>query len=70
MEISQHARYTCTFCGKVSIQLFVSTEELTFLVTVGLGEEDGCWNLALQCLQKDYRWGSVDCFNDGGCHRP
>lgn len=36
---------------------------------IGLGEEDGCRYLALQGLQEDYCWRSMDCDNDCCCHR-
>ena len=43
--------------------------ELTVCIP-GLGEANGGWNLALQGLQEDHCWRSLDCVDDGGCHCP
>lgn len=68
MEISQHARYTCTFCGKVRPSRYrcnVSRLNMPYS-TLGLSEEDQCRNLELRIVQKSDCWWSMDCINNSG----
>lgn len=39
------------------------------IVYLGLREEDSSWYLALQGMQEDYRWWSLDRLNNCCCYR-
>jgi hypothetical protein len=69
MEVSQHARYTCTFCGKVRLYVLVNqADSLMNDCPSGLREEVGCRYLGLLILQEGHCWRSMDCVNDCCCH--
>lgn len=72
MEITQHARYTCTFCGKVVHLLWRlrRVAETWCLHPIGLCEAQGCWDLGVPSMQKGARWRCMDCFNNRGCYCP
>jgi hypothetical protein len=68
MEVSQHARYTCTFCGKVHL-LSVRLNTAADLNTSGHCKTNSCWYLELQSMQKSHCWGCLDSINYSCCHR-
>ena len=56
IEITQHKKYVCYFCGKVSGSLLHHYDEveghlfhlvLTFILSVECNEEKVCWHLAV-----------------------
>lgn len=67
IEISQHAKYTCSFCGKVrnlsnlksrsysenSLQCLDVDVWCAIFILTDQDEEEGCWYLALWVLQED-----------------
>jgi len=67
MEITQHARYTCTFCGKVS-EHPMSTLRSDSQPVTGLREAHGRWHLALQIVQENYRWRCMDGIDHRSCY--
>ena len=71
MEITQHARYTCTFCGKVSNKAYVwsSTRSLIYFgCPSGFRETHSSRHLELPFVQKGYRRWCMDSLNNCGCH--
>jgi len=71
MEISQHAKYTCTFCGKVcnKVEQGLGTRSHGILST-GCGEANGCWHLELQRMQEGHCWRCLVSIDDRCCHCP
>lgn len=71
MEITQHARYTCTFCGKVDLTpvLLACKTYLHWCRGSGYRQADTRWHLALQGMQENDRWRRVDYVDDGCRHR-
>lgn len=72
MEITQHARYTCTFCGKVcpnapTPPLFEHRADMPLLL-IGHCEANSCWYLGMQVLPQDHCWWCLDSINDCCCH--
>ena len=70
MEITQHARYTCTFCGKVSSPIFSNSSFFTVLWCPGLSKAPSSWYLEVWLLQKGYCRGCMDCLDDSCCDCP
>lgn len=68
MEITQHARYTCTFCGKVSNIDQVSGFYSLIYARIGHGEAYGGWDLELQLVQKGHRRRCMDGIHHRGCY--
>lgn len=72
MEITQHARYTCTFCGKVSQTLWTCEDRVDSDRGghhAGLRKAPGRRHLEVQLVQEGHRWWRVDCLDNGGCDR-
>ena len=71
MEVTQHARYTCTFCGKVSRGCGRSANCLLTVVNAsGFCEEDRCWDLELSFVQENNRRWRLDSVHHGCCYYP
>jgi hypothetical protein len=63
MEITQHARYTCTFCGKVNNRTNVLSAAKVLICVgnpSGLREAHSSWHLELRLMQKGYRRRRMD----------
>ena len=63
MEITQHARYTCTFCGKVRFRTTLGWKDESFLMDglyTGLRKTPGRRHLEMQLMQEDHRGWCVD----------
>ncbi|KAL1943048.1 hypothetical protein VTO73DRAFT_4719 [Trametes versicolor] len=72
MEITQHARYTCTFCGKVSQTIWTCEDGVGSNrggYHAGLRKAPGRRHLEVQLVQEGHRWWRVDCLDNGGCDR-
>ena len=69
MEITQHARYTCTFCGKVGSGASVIPMGWKLMEhdAAGLREAPGRWYLEVQLVQEGDCGRCMDCLDDGGC---
>lgn len=74
MEITQHARYTCTFCGKVRpyrlYQDSMSTSLICLPFWIGLRKTPGRRHLEMQLVQEDHRWWCVDPRDNRGGDSP
>ena len=74
MEITQHARYTCTFCGKVRpyrlYQASMSPSLICLPFWIGLRKTPGRRYLEMQLVQEVHRRWCVDPLDNGGCDRP
>ncbi|KAL2164230.1 hypothetical protein VTH06DRAFT_3446 [Thermothelomyces fergusii] len=60
-EVSQHAKYTCTFCGKSGFSVAPNPAQSLELTDIRLRSPDGCWHLVLQVLQEDHGWRCLHC---------
>jgi hypothetical protein len=70
MEITQHARYTCTFCGKVRPSAVRARAPcLTARARPGQREALRRRHLELQGVQEDDRGRRLDRVHDRGGHR-
>lgn len=69
MEITQHAKYTCSFCGKVNKLVYWLSIVGTISVFAGCHEAYLCWNLVLQEMSEDRSWGSLGLFDNCSSHR-
>jgi hypothetical protein len=65
MEITQHARYTCTFCGKVRLSSTrAGPRVLTKATHTGQREALGCRHLELRRVPEGHRRRRVDRVHD------
>jgi hypothetical protein len=70
MEITQHARYTCTFCGKVRLSsTCAGPRVLNRFLHTGQREALGCRHLELRRVPEGHRRRRVDRVHDRGCDR-
>lgn len=69
IEISQHSRYTCTFCGKVRHTSSNSKYfgwPLTRIRIVGFRKTRRRRHLEVRIVQEGHRRWSMDCFDHSG----
>jgi hypothetical protein len=71
MEVTQHARYTCTFCGKVrAARLAAPPPRLTPDAPAGQRQAHGRRHLELHRVPKGHRGRRVDSVHHGRGHGP
>lgn len=67
MEITQHARYTCTFCGKVNNDRAVLSRSTSLIYITSLSghrQAYRSWHLELQLVQKGHCRRCMDRINN------
>jgi hypothetical protein len=70
MEITQHARYTCTFCGKVRLpSTCAGSRVLNSFLHTGQREALGRRHLELRRVPEGHRRRRVDRVHHRGCDR-
>ena len=69
MEITQHARYTCTFCGKVRMVAPCVRDALLILKrATGFPEASGSRHLEMRVVQESDSGWRLDRIDNSSCY--
>lgn len=70
IEITQHSKYTCSFCGKVC-RLNCQCDNFVLSIShPGLNETRLCWHLVMQAMQACSSWWCLGIFNNSCSDNP